>query len=38
VARGCAARSGRAPPPIEEDRPKRYVTVRDHSRFVGLAG
>jgi len=26
-----------APAPIEEDRPKRYVTVRDHSRFVGLA-
>jgi D-lyxose ketol-isomerase len=24
--------------PIEEDRPKRYVTVRDHSRFVALAG
>jgi len=27
-----------APAPIEEDRPKRYVTVRDHSRFVALAG
>ena len=24
--------------PIEEDRPKRYVTVRDHLRFVALAG
>ena len=27
-----------APAPIEEDRPKRYLTVRDHSRFIGLAG
>ena len=27
-----------APAPIEEDRPKRYVTVRDHSRFFALAG
>ena len=24
--------------PIEEDRPKRYVTVRDHSRIVGQLG
>ena len=24
--------------PIEEDQPKRYVTVRDHSRFIALAG
>ena len=27
-----------APAPIEEDQPKRYLTVRDHSRFIGLAG
>jgi hypothetical protein len=27
-----------APAPIEEDQPKRYLTVRDHSRFVRLGG
>ena len=27
-----------APAPIAEDRPKRYVAIRDHSRFVALAG
>ncbi len=27
-----------APAPIEEDRPKRYVTTRDHARLVGLSG
>jgi hypothetical protein len=27
-----------APASIEEDRPKRYVTARGHSRFVALAG
>ena len=26
-----------APAPIEEDRPKRYVTVRDHARLGGVA-
>jgi hypothetical protein len=24
--------------PIEEDRPRRCVTMRDHSRFVALGG
>jgi hypothetical protein len=24
--------------PIEEDRPKRYVTVRDHGRLVAVGG
>ena len=37
-ARGMGCAAAFAPASIEEDRPKRYVTARDHSRFVALAG